>query len=62
MISELEKKIISKKFTIGVVGLGYVGMPLMIRFLESKIKVFGVDQNREKISLIKKGISYIISD
>lgn len=61
MISELEKKIISKKFTIGVVGLGYVGMPLMIRFLNSKIKVFGVDQSREKISLIKKGLSYIKS-
>ena len=61
MIAELEKKIISKKFKIGIVGLGYVGMPLMIRFLKSKVKVFGVDQSSHKISLIKKGISYINS-
>ena len=59
MITELEKKIKSKKFKIGVIGLGYVGMPLMIRFLKSKIGVCGVDQSRQKIELIKKGVSYI---
>ena len=50
----LKKKITSKKFKIGVIGLGYVGLPLVMRFLDSKITVYGVDESQEKISMIKK--------
>ena len=57
----LKKKITSKKFKIGVIGLGYVGLPLVMRFLDSKIIVYGVDESQEKISMIKKCISYISS-
>ena len=34
---------------IAIVGLGYVGLPLCIRFCESNIKVIGLDVDREKV-------------
>ena len=59
MFSDLEKKIKQKKITIGIVGLGYVGLPLARTFCKNKIKVFGFDTDKNKISKLKKGISYI---
>ena len=45
--SFLLKKIKNRKYNIGVVGLGYVGLPIIKRFLKSKnIKVFGVDNDK----------------
>ena len=59
-INSLLKKIKSKKYNIGVIGLGYVGLPLVNRFLKSKnIKVFGVDNDKKKINLLKNGVSPI---
>ncbi len=61
-INSLLKKIKSKKYNIGVIGLGYVGLPLVNRFLKSKnIKVFGVDNDKKKINLLKNGVSPIKS-
>ena len=48
-INSLSKKIKNKKYNIGVIGLGYVGLPLVKRFLETKnIKVFGIDNDKKK--------------
>ena len=50
-INSLSKKIKNKKYNIGVIGLGYVGLPLVKRFLETKnIKVFGIDNDKKKPS------------
>ena len=41
------------KFTnIAVVGLGYVGLPLCIRFCESGLKVIGLDVDQDKVEAI----------
>ena len=53
------KKIKNRKFTVGVIGLGYVGLPRVLQFCESKIKVIGFDIDKEKISKLKKGESYL---
>ena len=54
-IKTLIKKIKNKKYNVGVIGLGYVGLPLVNRFLKSKhLKVFGIDKIK-KIKLLKKG-------
>lgn len=58
-IDKLKKKIISKNFSVGIVGLGYVGLPICSRFVKADIKVFGVDSDQKKIHLLKKGIPYI---
>ena len=57
----LKDKIIKNNFTIGIVGLGYVGLPLAIRFIKKKIKVIGVDNDKNKINILKSGNSYISS-
>lgn len=44
---------------IGIVGLGYVGLPLMLRFQEEGYKVIGFDIDEQKISKLTKGESYI---
>lgn len=44
---------------IGVVGLGYVGLPLAIEFCKAGFHVYGVDKVAEKISLLRHGKSYI---
>ncbi|MCM8772996.1 MAG: nucleotide sugar dehydrogenase [Candidatus Omnitrophica bacterium] len=58
-IKELIKKIEEKKIKIGVIGLGYVGLPIVIRFVESGFKVIGFDIDEEKVKKLMEGISYI---
>lgn len=48
-----------KKAKIGVIGLGYVGLPVVIRFCETGFKVVGFDVDPEKIDSLKAGKSYI---
>jgi UDP-N-acetyl-D-glucosamine dehydrogenase len=45
--------------TIGVIGLGYVGLPLAVAFAEAGQRVIGVDTSTEKVNLIRNGESYI---
>ncbi len=55
----LLEKIKSKNISILVVGMGYVGLPLALRFLKNNIKVLAIDNDKKKISKLKKGSSYI---
>ena len=49
----------SKKITVGVVGLGYVGLPLSILFAKKGFRVIGFDIDQNKIRKLKKGTSYL---
>lgn len=53
------KKAADKKLEIGIVGLGYVGLPLALRFSEVGFKVLGFDIDQNKISKIHDKQSYI---
>jgi len=55
----LVNKINKKKARIAVIGLGYVGLPLAVEFAKTGFLVFGIDINKEKINMLKKGISYV---
>ncbi len=55
----LIKLINEKKARVGIVGLGYVGLPLALRFSEVGFKVTGFDIDLEKIKKINKGETYI---
>ncbi|MGC8738017.1 MAG: nucleotide sugar dehydrogenase [Candidatus Hydrogenedens sp.] len=44
---------------VGVLGLGYVGLPLALEFHRSGLQVWGIDTDRERIHHLKSGISYI---
>jgi UDP-N-acetyl-D-glucosamine dehydrogenase len=58
-MNNIIKKITNNKAVVGVVGLGYVGLPLVKAFIESNIKVIGFDIDKKKIELLKKKKSYI---
>lgn len=53
------KTIVSKEARIGVVGLGYVGLPIVLRFCEEGFKVTGFDVDKGKVDAINAGSSYI---
>lgn len=55
----LIKKIRDKKARIGVIGLGYVGLPLVIGFGKAGFQVVGLDIDESKIARISSGESYI---
>ncbi len=52
-------KIENKTAIIGVVGLGYVGLPLVLRFTEEGYRVVGIDIDAEKVAKLNRGQSYI---
>lgn len=55
----LIEKFKNKTAVIGIVGLGYVGLPLMLRFVEMGYKVLGIDIDSGKVSALNAGLSYI---
>lgn len=59
MKSNLLQKLNEKKATIGIVGLGYVGLPLMLRYCEVGYKVIGFDIDQNKADSLRNGRSYI---
>lgn len=59
MKTDLVKKLNDKTAIIGIVGLGYVGLPLMLRYAEVGYKVIGFDIDQEKVDALRKGRSYI---
>ena len=52
-------RIKKKEVVIGVIGLGYAGLPLAIQFAEKGFRVVGLDLNQKRIQALKKGESYI---
>lgn len=59
MKERILEKIASKKAVIGIVGLGYVGLPLLLRFAEAGFRVLGFDIDEAKVALLNRGESYI---
>jgi len=57
--SSAYSKLESKKATIGVVGLGYVGLPLINTALSADFSAIGFDVDEKKVDLLSKGESYI---
>lgn len=49
----------SKKAKIGIIGLGYVGLPLVVEFCKAGFYVTGFDVDDEKIELLRQGKSYL---
>src|SRR4029077_17430222 len=57
--TELIGKLENRTATIGIVGLGYVGLPLSLRFAEVGYKVVGMDIDAAKVESLNGGRSYI---
>jgi len=59
MTTELLAKIQSRKARLGVVGLGYVGLPLAVEFAQAGLEVVGIDVDARKVDALGRGESYI---
>ncbi len=59
MKTDLLKKLADKTFVIGVIGLGYVGLPLLYCFIEKGFRAIGFDIDKSKVDSLGKGKSYI---
>lgn len=55
----LREKIEDKTAIIGIIGLGYVGLPLVERFLSVGLQVIGFDNDQNKVNSLSRGQSYI---
>ena len=59
MKEELLSKISRKEAVIGIFGLGYVGLPLLLRYSSMGFKVLGFDIDQDKVNSLNRGQSYI---
>ncbi len=55
----LQERIRRREAVLGVVGLGYVGLPLVQAFEEAGLRVLGVDVSEEKVAALQRGESYV---
>ncbi len=55
----LLRRLRDREAVIGIVGLGYVGLPLMLRFIEKGYQVIGFDIDPDKVKALGEGRSYI---
>ncbi|OGB21686.1 MAG: UDP-N-acetyl-D-glucosamine dehydrogenase [Burkholderiales bacterium RIFCSPLOWO2_02_FULL_57_36] len=58
-LQQLQEKIANGTAVVGIYGLGYVGLPLALRFSEVGLKVIGFDIDERKVQLLNAGQSYI---
>lgn len=59
MKQQILRKIENKDLTVGVVGLGYVGLPLAVEKAKAGFKTIGFDVQAEKVNLVNAGHNYI---
>ncbi len=59
MKEQLLKKIANKEIKVGVVGLGYVGLPLAVEKAKAGFRTIGFDVQAEKVDIVNEGHNYI---
>jgi UDP-N-acetyl-D-glucosamine dehydrogenase len=59
LFEKMKEKIEKRKAVVGVIGLGYVGLPLAVEYGDQGFKVLGFDINKKKVDLINSGRSDI---
>ena len=58
-VTELKASIVNKSATVGVIGLGYVGLPLIRAFVQAGFRTMGFDVDQTKVDRLLAGQSYI---
>jgi len=59
-LRNIENRIKDKSAEIGIVGLGYVGLPLALAFAEAGFNITGIDTEEGRVNRINRGISYLL--
>ncbi|MFA5142550.1 MAG: nucleotide sugar dehydrogenase [Candidatus Omnitrophota bacterium] len=60
MLSKLKEKILKREAKVGIIGLGYVGLPLALTFAKNGFRVKGIDIDKDRIARLNKAQSYIL--
>jgi len=60
MMQQLIDKLINKEARLGILGLGYVGLPLAVSYAKAGFQVIGFDLDESKVAGVNSGDSYII--
>src|ERR687889_594160 len=55
-----DDRIASRSARVGIIGLGYAGLPLAMAFAEAGFEVVGIDLNAERVQAITDGRSYLV--
>jgi len=58
-MTDIKSKLLNKKAVLGVIGLGYVGLPLAVEKAKAGYKTIGFDIQKEKVDKVNQGINYI---
>lgn len=56
-LTDVVKRVRSGEFSVGIIGLGYVGVPLAEAYVRSDVKVVGLDVNQKRVDTLNQGIS-----
>ena len=59
LVRELKKRIRTRTAKTGIIGLGYVGLPLAVEMAKAGFQVTGIDLSQEKVNALNRGVSYI---
>lgn len=59
-LEQLKTKIADRSARVGVLGLGYVGLPLAVEFAKAGFHVTGIDVSEDKVSRLNRGESYVL--
>ena len=59
VVHSLLEKIRAKQVRVGVIGLGYVGLPLIVEFAKAGLSTVGIDLDHSKVGTINEGRSYV---
>src|ERR671911_3022054 len=55
-----DERVSTRSARVGIVGLGYAGLPLAMAFAEAGFDVTGIDLSRERVDAIAEGRSYLV--
>ena len=58
-VAEIRRKVDAREARVGVIGMGYVGLPLAVEFAEAGFRVTGVDVDKGKVQAMNRGDSHI---
>jgi len=59
-VSTFDDRLRTREAKVGIVGLGYAGLPLAVSFAEAGFEVTGIDLDEAKVSALKEGRSYLV--
>ncbi len=60
LLKEHKAKIARRTLRVGVIGLGYVGLPLAVGFAKAGFPVTGIDVDLSKVDRLRRGVSYVL--